>query len=133
MTVRAIRGAIQVGTDTAESIVAGARRLITSVLDGNALSADDVISILFTLTPDLTAAFPALAARGLGLVNVPLMCATEVDVPGAMPRVVRLMAHVDTTLARSEIRHVYLDGASRLRPDLATTCAPSHAHTAARH
>lgn len=88
------------------------------MLSGNELASDDVISILFTLTPDLTAAFPAVAARRLGLVGVPLMCATEVAVPGSLPMVIRLMAHVDTALSRSDIRHAYLGGARALRPDL---------------
>jgi len=87
------------------------------------LSSDDIVSILFTLTSDLTATFPAVAARRLGLVTVPLMCASEVDVPGALPRVVRLLAHVETDLPRAEIRHVYLDGAEVLRPDLANRVA----------
>jgi chorismate mutase len=93
--------------------------LLTEVLSGNGLGHDDIVSILFTLTSDLTAAFPAVAARRLGLVTVPLMCASEVDVPGALPRVVRLLAHVETDLPRAGIRHVYLDGAEVLRPDLA--------------
>lgn len=119
MTVRAIRGAIQVDADDADAIVAGATELLTVVLVDNDLTQDDVISILFTLTPDLTAAFPAVAARRLGLISVPLMCATEVAVPGSLPRVIRLMAHVDTSLSRSDIRHAYLGGAQALRPDLA--------------
>jgi len=118
MSIRAIRGAIQVSSNSVDSIVDGASLLLGGVLAGNALDADDIISILFTLTPDLTAAFPAVAARRLGLVSVPLMCATEVDVPGSLPRVIRLMAHVDTRLARSAVRHVYLGGAEALRPDL---------------
>jgi len=118
MTVRAIRGAIQVESDGAATIVAGATELLTAVLSDNDLVADDVISILFTLTPDLTAAFPAVAARRLGLVGVPLMCATEVAVPGSLPHVIRLMAHVHTPLSLSDVRHVYLGGAQELRPDL---------------
>ena len=82
------------------------------------LSADDIISILFTATPDLTAEFPAYAARLLGLTDVPLMCASEIAVPGAMPRVLRLLAHVETDLGRADVRHVYLRGAAALRSDL---------------
>jgi chorismate mutase len=119
MTVRAIRGAIQVPANEADAIIDGTARLLTEVLAGNALRPDDIVSMLFTLTPDLTAAFPAVAARRLGLVAVPLMCASEVDVPGSLRRVVRLLAHVDTDLTRTEIRHVYLAGAEVLRPDLA--------------
>ena len=85
----------------------------------NDLTPDDVISVLFTVTPDLTAEFPALAARKLGFHAVPLMCATEIPVKGAMPRVVRLMAHVETEHPRAKIQHVYLRGAVGLRQDIA--------------
>ena len=118
MSVRAIRGAIQVDADTREDVLEGSAELVTAVLERNQLSADDIISILFTATPDLTAEFPAYAARLLGLTDVPLMCASEIAVPGAMPRVLRLLAHVETPLARGDIRHVYLRGASALRTDL---------------
>jgi chorismate mutase len=80
---------------------------------------DDVISVLFTVTPDLTTEFPALAARKIGFQDVPLLCATEIPVPGALPRVVRLMMHVDTDRSRREIQHVYLRGAAALRLDIA--------------
>jgi chorismate mutase len=89
------------------------------VLERNALAHDDVISILFTATPDLRSEFPALAARELGMGDVPLMCATEIDVPHALPRVLRLMAHVETARPRAEIQHVYLRGAVALRRDIA--------------
>jgi len=119
VAVRAVRGAVQVeGYDRAE-ILAGTTDLVTEVMSRNQLSPDDVISVIFTATPDLTAEFPALAARKLGFQEVPLLCASELDVPGAMPRVVRLMAHVDTDRPRSEIQHVYLRGAAALRLDIA--------------
>lgn len=118
MTIRAVRGAVQVEADTREDILEGAAELVTAVLERNALSADDVVSILFTATPDLTAEFPAYAARQLGLTDVPLMCAAEIAVPGALPRTLRLLAHVDTPRSRAEMRHVYLRGAAALRTDL---------------
>jgi len=118
MSVRAIRGAIQVDADTREDVLEGSAELVTAVLERNRLSADDIISILFTATPDLTAEFPAYAARLLGLTDVPLMCASEIAVPGAMPRVLRLLAHVETELDRADVRHVYLRGAAALRTDL---------------
>ena len=118
MAVRAIRGAIQVDADDRDAILAGASELVREVLDRNGVGAADLISILFTATPDLTAEFPAYAARLLGLTDVPLLCASEIAVAGAMPRVLRLMAHVDTDRPRSEIRHVYLRGAAALRTDL---------------
>jgi chorismate mutase len=119
MTVRAVRGAIQVDRDDPAEILAATRELLGEVVGRNGLTPDDLISIVFTLTPDLTSCFPAVAARDLGLDDVPLLCATEVGVPGALPRVVRLLAHVESDRPRSAVRHIYLRGATRLRPDLA--------------
>ncbi|HEY7596950.1 MAG TPA: chorismate mutase [Actinophytocola sp.] len=119
MGVRAVRGAIQVDRDDREEIVAATSELLTSVMAGNELTQAELISIFFTLTPDLTSCFPASAARDLGLTDVPLLCATEIDVPDALPRVIRLLAHVELDRPRSTVRHVYLRGATRLRPDLA--------------
>jgi chorismate mutase len=92
--------------------------LVSEVLGRNEIDPADLISIVFTATPDLTAEFPAYAARMLGLVDVPLLCTTEIAVPGALPRVLRLLAHVESAKERSEIRHVYLRGAATLRTDL---------------
>jgi chorismate mutase len=116
--VRAIRGAIQVEDNERDAILEGATEMVLAVLDRNHIGADDLISVVFTATPDLTAEFPAYAARKLGLVDVPLLCATEIAVPGAMPRVLRMLAHAETELPRSAIRHVYLRGAAALRTDL---------------
>lgn len=118
MTVRAVRGAIQIDADDRELILAGASELVAAVLARNGISSDQLISIIFTATPDLTAEFPAYAARLLGLTDVPLLCTTEIAVPGALPRVLRLLAHVESELGRGEIRHVYLRGATALRTDL---------------
>lgn len=117
--VRAVRGAIQVDGNDRESIITGTTELVTEVMERNRLTTDDVISVIFTATPDLTAEFPALAARKLGFHDVPLICATEIDVPGALPRVVRLMAHISVDRPRQEIYHVYLRGAIALRVDIA--------------
>ena len=119
MAVRAIRGAVQVGGNERADILDGTTELVTEVMTRNGLVTDDVISVLFTATPDLTAEFPALAARKIGFHDVPLICASEIAVPGAMPRVVRLMAHVETDRPRSAIQHVYLRGAAALRLDIA--------------
>ena len=119
MAVRAVRGAVQISGNDRDEILAGTTELVTEVMSRNALSTEDVISVLFTATPDLTAEFPALAARKLGFQEVPLLCASEIDVPGAMPRVVRLMMHVETTKPRSALQHVYLRGATALRLDIA--------------
>lgn len=119
MAVRAVRGAVQVkGNDRAE-ILAGTAELVTEVMNRNELTPDDVISVIFTATPDLTAEFPALAARQLGFQEVPLLCASELNVPGAMPSVVRLMMHIETGKPRSAVQHVYLRGAVALRLDIA--------------
>lgn len=118
MAVRAVRGATQVAADQREQVLGATAELLQAVMDHNGLSSDDVISVLFTATPDLTAEFPAYAARQLGFHDVPLLCAAEIDVPGAMPRVLRLLAHVETSKSRAEIRHVYLHGAAALRTDL---------------
>lgn len=118
MSVRAIRGAIQVEANTREEVLGGAAELVLEVLRRNLVQAEDLISILFTATPDLTAEFPAYAARQLGLTDVPLMCASEIAVPGALPRTLRLLAHVETARPRADMRHVYLRGASALRTDL---------------
>jgi chorismate mutase len=119
VAVRAIRGAVQVAANERTAVLAGTTELVCEVMARNSLAPDDVISVLFTTTPDLTAEFPALAARKLGFQDVPLLCASEIAVPGAMPRVVRLMMHVDTPLPRSALNHVYLGGAASLRLDIA--------------
>ncbi|MDA2805546.1 chorismate mutase [Nocardiopsis suaedae] len=119
MAVRAIRGAVQVDADERELVIEATAELVAEVMRRNGLSTDDVISVLFTATPDLTSEFPALAARKVGFADVPLMCASEIAVPHGMPRVVRLMAHVETDLPRSDLHHVYLRGAQALRLDIA--------------
>ncbi|MET8140297.1 chorismate mutase [Sphaerisporangium sp. NPDC005288] len=117
--VRAIRGAVQIDSNDREAILEGVTELVSEVMERNRLTTDEVISVIFTATPDLTAEFPALAARKLGFHDVPLICASEIDVPGALPRVVRLMAHVATDRPRQQIQHVYLRGAAALRVDIA--------------
>lgn len=119
MAVRAIRGAIQVDADERDLVLKATTELLLEMLAVNRLRHDDLISLFFTSTPDLTSEFPALAARQAGLVDTPLMCASEVAVPRALPRTVRILAHVDTDEPRSAVKHVYLGGARVLRPDLA--------------
>lgn len=119
MAVRAIRGAVQVDANERDAVLEATTELVGEVMERNGLTTDDVISVLFTATPDLTAEFPALAARKLGFTEVPLMCASEIAVPGALPLVVRLMAHVETERPRSDLKHVYLRGAQALRLDIA--------------
>jgi chorismate mutase len=118
MAVRALRGATQVDSDDRHRVIEATAELVTAVLERNGLTAEDLISILFTTTPDLTSEFPAYAARAMGITDVPFLCAAEIDVPGAMPRVVRLLAHVEAGFSRADARHVYLRGAAALRTDL---------------
>ncbi len=118
MAVRAVRGATQLEVDEREHLLERVAELITAVLEANDLTRDDLISVLFTVTTDLCSEFPAVAGRQVGLVDVPLICAQEIDVPGSLPRVVRMMLHTETERGRDKIQHVYLHGATALRPDL---------------
>ena len=118
MAVRAIRGATQLDVDEREHLLERSAELVRAVLEANDLENEDLISILFTVTPDLHSEFPAVAGRQIGLTDVPLMCMQEIAVPHALPRVLRLLAHVETALPRAELRHVYLRGAAALRTDL---------------
>lgn len=118
MAVRGLRGAVQVDADEPDLVAKAVIELLAEVLRRNQLSSDDLISVIFTTTADLHSCFPAYAARQVAGVDVPLLCAAEIDVPGAMPRVLRLLAHVETSSSRAEVRHVYLRGAAALRPDL---------------
>ncbi|MGP3980050.1 chorismate mutase [Streptomyces sp. KR80] len=119
MTVRAIRGAIQVERDEELHLLESVKTLLKKIMYANDLSPDDLISVVFTSTPDLVSAFPAAAAREMGLDHVPLMCAQELNIVGALPRMVRILAHVQTHRKSSDIRHIYLGGAAALRNDLA--------------
>jgi chorismate mutase len=119
VTVRAVRGAVQVEANERAAILEGTAELVTEVMSRNNLGTDQVISVIFSATADLDAEFPALAARKLGFQEVPLLCCSEIPVPSAMPRVVRLMMHVETDLSRAQVQHVYLRGAAALRLDIA--------------
>ncbi|WP_330451914.1 MULTISPECIES: chorismate mutase [unclassified Streptomyces] len=119
MAVRAVRGAVQLDRDETGHMHEQVGALLTAVLERNELVADDLISIWFTATPDLHSDFPAAAARSIGIVDVPLICAQELDIQGAMPRVVRILAHVETYLSKAEINHVYLGATAALRKDIA--------------
>lgn len=118
MSVRAVRGATQLESDTREQMLDRVTELVQQVMDANGLEVDDFISVIFTATSDLHSEFPAYAARRLGFGEIPLICARELEIEGSMPRVVRLMAHVESELPRSEFTHVYLHGAATLRSDL---------------
>jgi chorismate mutase len=118
VAVRAIRGATQLEKDEREHLLERSAELVRAVLQANDLESADLISILFTVTPDLRSEFPAVAGRQIGLTDVPLMCMQEIDVPHALPRVVRMMVHAESPRSREKIQHVYLHGAVKLRPDL---------------
>jgi chorismate mutase len=118
LRVRGIRGAITVEADSADAIVAATQRLLGEMTARNEVAIDDIASVLFSLTPDLRAAFPALAARSMGWVQVPMLHFTEIDVPGAMGHCIRVLMHVNTQRTQEEIEHVYLERAVTLRPDL---------------
>jgi monofunctional chorismate mutase len=116
--VRAVRGAICVAEDSGEAVLSATARLLEEVLQRNAVEPSDIVSAFFTATEDLVAAFPAEAARRMGLGAVPLMCAREIPVQGSMPRVVRVLMHFHTERSQDEVVPVYLEGAESLRDDL---------------
>lgn len=119
MATRAVRGATQLDVDSREHMLERVAEMVADVMSANSLEVDDFISVIFTATSDLVSEFPAYAARRLGFSDVPLICARELEIEGSMPRVVRMLAHVETDVPRSEITHVYLHGAAALRKDLA--------------
>jgi chorismate mutase len=118
VNVRAARGAIVAPADTVEAVLGSTERLLGTLLERNGIGHDDLISILFTVTDDLRSVFPAEAARRMGMGDVPLLCAREIPVEGAMPSVVRVLAHFHTERALGDVAHVYLDGAEKLRDDI---------------
>jgi chorismate mutase len=119
VAVRAIRGAVQLDADERAHMLASVSELVSALLERNALAVDDLISIVFTATPDLHSEFPAVGARDIGITDVPLLCAQEIAVAGAMPRVIRILAHAETERSKADIQHVYLRGAVALRKDIA--------------
>jgi chorismate mutase len=119
VAVRAVRGAVQLDRDAPDHMREQVGGLLTAILERNRLASGDLISVVFTATPDLHSDFPAVAARELGITDVPLICAQELDVAGSMPRVVRILAHVETDLRKDEVAHVYLGAAASLRKDIA--------------
>ncbi|MBM7854658.1 chorismate mutase [Desulfohalotomaculum tongense] len=117
--VRGIRGAITVEKNTSQDMTEAIRELLNAIVRENHLKLEDICSVFFTVTKDLNAQFPARAAREMGWDNVPMICAQELDVPGSLPRCIRVMMHVNTAVAQEEVKHVYLREAVSLRPDWA--------------
>ncbi len=119
MIVRGIRGAITVEEDSTEQILAATRELLETIIRTNEIDDfEDIVSAIFTTTADLTTTFPAEAARHIGMGQVPLLCSTEIPVQNSMPRCIRVLLHLNTHKKQSEIKHVYLREAAKLRPDV---------------
>jgi chorismate mutase len=116
--LRGLRGATTVDADTEEQVTARTQSLVTAMLEANGVDKEALVSILFTATDDIHSLFPATAARGIGLGDVPLICARELDITGATPLCIRVLMHVYTDKPRDEMHHVYLEGARNLRDDL---------------
>jgi chorismate mutase len=118
LTVRGLRGATTVDADTVAQVTERSQALMRELMARNGLVEDDIVSVLFTTTADVTSIFPATAIREIGFGAVPLLCAAEIAVPGSMPLCIRVLLHVHTTRSRDEMHHVYLHGAQGLRDDL---------------
>ncbi len=120
MALRALRAATTVDGDTSKDIESRTVEMVKALMDRNQLSADDLISILFSVTSDITALAPAAAVRSLGIVDVPLLCVREMELEDSPNLCIRMLVHIETDKDRSSMRHTYLHGAAVLRPDLVT-------------
>ncbi len=118
MMIRGVRGATTVEADTRDEILTATRQLLALMIRVNEIKSEDVASALFSVTADLNAEFPALAARQLGWLEVPMLCTHELSVPGSLPKCIRILVHWNTEKTQSQIQHVYIREAVRLRPDL---------------
>jgi chorismate mutase len=118
LMVRGLRGATTVDADTVGQVTDRSQELMRELMNRNDLDEDDIVSALFTTTADVTSIFPATAIREIGFGAVPLLCASEISVPGSMPRCIRVLLHVYTARSRDDMHHVYLHGAQGLRDDL---------------
>ena len=116
--LRALRGATTVPEDRPEDIVAATSELLRVMLERNGVAHDDLVSMVFTSTPDLASEYPAAGARAIGISDIPLFCSTEIAVPGGVPRCIRVLVHLYTEQDYASLRHVYLGDARQLRTDL---------------
>ncbi|MGZ4119031.1 MAG: chorismate mutase [Actinomycetota bacterium] len=116
--LRALRGATTLDADTRDQVMERTAALIMAILDRNAIEHEDLVSLIFTATDDVRSEFPAAAARGIGISDVPLLCARELDVEGSVPLCIRVLIHLYTDKEPAQLRHVYLEGAVPLRTDL---------------
>jgi chorismate mutase len=117
--IRGIRGAIDVDENSREAILTATSKLLKEIISRNEIDTEKICSIFITATPDLNAEFPAYAVRENGLVRVPVLCAVEIGVPSGMKSLIRMLIHLNTDRGQTEVRHVYLGAAAKLRPDLA--------------
>ena len=121
MAIRGVRGATTVHEDQADQLLAATQELLEAILTANpGMATQEIASVLFTVTNDLSSAFPALAARRIGWDSVPMMCASEIPVPGSLPHCIRVLLHWNTDIPQDRVRHIYLREAVKLRPDLAS-------------
>ena len=118
MTVRGIRGAITVSENEIKDIIEDTKTLLTKMITDNEIDETEIVSVFFSTTKDLNATFPAKAARELGLHDTPLLCLNELDVPNSLEKVVRILMHVNSLKKQTEMKHIYLKDAIKLRPDL---------------
>ena len=117
--IRGVRGAVCASANSREAIFEATKKLLVHMFAKNDIETEKIASIFLTATPDLNADYPAYAVREMGLTMIPMMCATEINVPGSLQRVIRVLIHLETNKGQSEIKHLYLGDAKRLRPDLA--------------
>lgn len=117
--IRGIRGAITVYENSAAEILSATEKLLKEIIHANGLKIEDISSVIFTMTPDLNAVFPAEAARKMGWKNVPLLCHTEIAVPGSLAKCIRILLQAETQKAQDQVKHIYLEGAKILREDIA--------------
>ena len=119
MSVRGIRGATQIDRDDPLLMQDAVVELMSELMRANGLAAEDLISVIFTVTSDIKSDFPAASARAMGLGDVPLLCSTEIPVPNSLPRTIRVLVHCESTRSQKQIAHIYLRGTTILRKDLA--------------
>jgi len=118
LSVRAVRGAVTVDNNSSEDVMNETIKLLSRMIDDNVINKDDIISIIFSTTHDINAAFPAAAARKMGWTDIPLMCTNEMDVPGSLPKCIRILMHINSDKTNAQLRHIYMKDARKLRPDL---------------
>ena len=126
--MRAVRGAVTIERDERAAVFEAVKSLMSEIMRRNSVDPEDMTDIIFTVTPDIKSAFPAAAVREMGITDVPLLDMAAPDVDGALRLCIRVMVHIDTELANSELRHVYMGGAAALRPDLAERAEVSDGH-----